>query len=158
MKVHKKIKENMVYNKAFAIEKKIVKWFGHVLFTFLAGVLLFLALNGALLFAAVFFFTFIFLFGITQIDILLSKIILYKEKKRIQKFKTAIETKYNIKVVEIGYDDDYSFITFRITDNKLYMSDNFQNFIADYQTKNKINDIVIICNSTEVEKENQIEI
>lgn len=158
MKVHKDIKNIMPYEKIKQLQKQIVRWFEQAILSFLAVVLLFLIVNGALLFATVVLFVFLFFFGIAKNNILLSKIILWLTKKRIEKFKTAIQKKYNIEVIEINYDYDFSFITLRITDTDLYTSNDFQNFLAEYQTKNKINDIVVICHNAKVKKEDQVEI
>lgn len=158
MRVNKNIKDYVVYNKIKNLEIRIMVWLGYVFFVFCIGIFLFLVFNGFLLFAGVFILFFLFFWIFKKTKFLSYRIILFYEKKRIEKFKNVIEKKFNIKIEEIAYDFDFGLITLRITDNKLYRSDIFLDFVSNYQIQNRIDDMVVICNTIKINLEDQIEI
>lgn len=64
----------------------------------------------------------------------------------IQEFKNSIEQRYGIQAF-FDKDDDFDFTTIVISDNTLYLSDDFQDYVTDYMVAKHIDTVAVICNS-----------
>lgn len=64
----------------------------------------------------------------------------------IQEFKNSIEQQYGIQAF-FDKDDDVDFTTIVISNNTLYLSDDFQDYVTNYMVEKHIDNVAVICNS-----------